>query len=224
MVQKLLTANTNNLLFYPLCPFFSSLRRKSKASIPRYTVRVSARGFQQKWNGQQWRRLCDHPHCSREAQKGALCATHQVKKNWRPRKWKNHPLPTQLAPAHENYTCNHSQESQQSPNGSSEDTCTQSSFHSPASKFQPPSARSLEKAWASMLSKKENIPEPDASSQESDVQSRDPSPAPSVPFLPASAFSPVLPPGNAVQRHVQPGSKEVVYATILLPLTVQVAR
>lgn len=51
---------------------------------PMHAIRVSSKGFRQRWNGQQWRRLCDEPTCLREAQRLSLCAKHQPIKDWRP--------------------------------------------------------------------------------------------------------------------------------------------
>ncbi|XP_065177237.1 mediator of RNA polymerase II transcription subunit 15-like [Sycon ciliatum] len=51
---------------------------------PMHAIRVSTKGFRQRWNGQQWRRLCDEPTCVREAQRLSLCAKHQPIKDWRP--------------------------------------------------------------------------------------------------------------------------------------------
>lgn len=49
-----------------------------------HEVRLSVKGFRQRWNGQQWRRLCDVRECDREAQRICLCARHQPKRDWRP--------------------------------------------------------------------------------------------------------------------------------------------
>ena len=56
--------------------------------IQKHTIRLSSNGFRQRWNGQQWRRMCDNTTCRREAQRLSLCARHQLAKHWRPQQKK----------------------------------------------------------------------------------------------------------------------------------------
>ena len=54
------------------------------ATAPRmHELRSNSKGFRQRWNGQQWRRMCEVDGCDREAQRISLCARHQPQRQWR---------------------------------------------------------------------------------------------------------------------------------------------
>lgn len=70
------------------------------ASPRMHEVRSNNKGFRQRWNGQQWRRMCEVDGCDREAQRISLCARHQPQKQWRPRRSTNNKLPPGSLHAH----------------------------------------------------------------------------------------------------------------------------
>ena len=72
------------------CLIFSVLLSRTSpkpvmpATAPRmHQVRSNSKGFRQRWNGQQWRRMCEFEGCDREAQRISLCARHQPQRQWR---------------------------------------------------------------------------------------------------------------------------------------------